>query len=68
MRPVRETLSGLGLNHVMINCARGSANREKMFQKTGRFQVPYLEDPNTGVCMYESGEMVKYLLAAYSKQ
>jgi glutathione S-transferase len=66
VRPVRETLSSLGLRHTLINCARGSANRDAMFRKTGRFQVPYLEDPNTGVCMYESGEMVKYLNAAYS--
>jgi glutathione S-transferase len=66
VRPVRETLSSLGLRHTLISCARGSVNRDAMFRKTGRFQVPYLEDPNTGVCMYESGEMVKYLNAAYS--
>lgn len=67
VRPVRETLSSLGLAHIMVNCARGSANRDKLFEKTGRFQVPYLEDPNTDVNMFESGEMVKYLLATYTE-
>ena len=67
VRPVRETLSSLGLAHIMVNCARGSANRDLLYEKTGRFQVPYLEDPNTGIAMFESGEMVKYLLATYTE-
>lgn len=29
------------------------------------FQVPYLEDPNTGVQMFESAEIVEYLRATY---
>ena len=66
VRPVRETLCSLGLCHVMINCGRGSANRDKLFAKTGRFQVPYLEDPNTGIKMFESSEIVKYLLDTYT--
>lgn len=66
MRPVREALSSLGLRHTLVNCARGSANRDAMFRRTGRFQVPYLEDPNTGVAMYESGPMVQYLYDVYS--
>ncbi|GFY97833.1 thioredoxin family protein [Actinidia rufa] len=28
--------------------------------------VPYLEDPNTGVQMFESAEIVEYLRATYS--
>lgn len=66
VRPVRETLCSLGLSHVMVNCGRGSANRDKLFQKTGRFQVPYLEDPNTGIEMFESSDIVKYLLDTYT--
>jgi glutathione S-transferase len=27
--------------------------------------VPYLEDPNTGVAMFESAEIVAYLRASY---
>jgi glutathione S-transferase len=37
-----------------------------MMAKTGRFQVPYLVDPNTGVEMYESEEIVKYLEEVYT--
>lgn len=66
VRPVREALSALGLRHTIVHCARGSANRDRLYRKTGRFQVPYLEDPNTGVSMFESGPMVKYLMAAYT--
>lgn len=36
VRPVREALGSLGLAHVMINCGRGSQNRDKLFAKTGR--------------------------------
>lgn len=30
-------------------------------------QVPYLEDPNTGVQMFESGDIVEYLRATYAQ-
>jgi glutathione S-transferase len=66
VRPVRETLGTLGLRHIMVNCARGSANRDKLFSLTGRFQVPYLQDPNTEVELFESAEIVKYLLDVYT--
>eukprot|EP01040_Poterioochromonas_malhamensis_P001093 gene1093-1160_t len=65
---VRETLNSLGLCHILINCARGSANREKLYQITKRFQVPYLQDPNTGIDMFESPEIVKYLKSVYTQQ
>jgi len=67
-RPVREALCSLGLRHRLISCARGSQNRDKLFELTGRFQVPYLQDPNTGVNMFESGDIVKYLNAAYTAE
>ena len=63
---MRETLSALGLRHTLIPCARGSQNRDKLFAMTGRFQAPYLQDPNTGISMFESGFIVKYLRDAYS--
>eukprot|EP01031_Cornospumella_fuschlensis_P038684 gene38684-47029_t len=66
VKPVRETLSALGLRHVMVSCARGSSNRDALFALTGRFQVPYLQDPNTGVQMFESSAIVKYLLDVYT--
>ena len=45
----------------MVSCSRGSANHDKMVKKTGRFQVPFLLDPNTGIEMFESAEIEKYL-------
>jgi len=66
VRPVREKLGSLCLPHKMVSCSRGSANRDLMVQKTGRFQVPYLVDPNTGIEMFEGPEIVEYLEAAYT--
>lgn len=68
VKPVREALCTLGLAHQVVYCARGSANREKLFKKTGRFQVPFIEDPNTGIEMFESGEIVKYLMSTYREK
>ena len=66
VRPVREKLGSLCLPHEMISCSRGSANRDKMVQKNGRFQVPYLVDPNTGIEMFEGPEIVEYLDQVYT--
>mmetsp|Transcript_35260 Transcript_35260/g.105339 ORF Transcript_35260/g.105339 Transcript_35260/m.105339 type:complete len:367 (-) Transcript_35260:344-1444(-) len=66
VRPVREKLGSLCLPHVMVSCSRGSANRDRMVEKTGRFQVPFLVDPNTGVEMFEAPEIVEYLEAVYT--
>jgi len=67
VKPVREKLSELCLPHVMVSCSRGSLNRDKMMAKTGRFQVPFLVDPNTGIEMYESNEIVEYLDQVYTE-
>ena len=66
VRPVREKLGGLCLPHVMVSCPRGSANRDKLVERTGRFQVPYLVDPNTGIEMFEGAEIVDYLEKVYT--
>ena len=66
VKPVREALDSLGLAHVLINCAKGSRNRAKLEAKTKTFQVPYIQDPNTGVEMFESAEIVKYLEETYT--
>lgn len=64
--PVREKLGSLTLPHVLISCSRGSVNRDKMVEKTGRFQVPFLVDPNTGIEMFEGPEICDYLEAVYT--
>ncbi|KAI4318825.1 hypothetical protein MLD38_032490 [Melastoma candidum] len=63
---VREVLVELELPHLVRSCARGSPKRNMLYQKAGLFQVPYLEDPNTGVQMFESAEIVEYLKATYA--
>lgn len=66
VRPVREKLDALCLPHIMVSCSRGSVNRDRMVAKTGRFQVPFLVDPNTGLEIFEGLEIVKYLDAVYT--
>ncbi|XP_047308566.1 uncharacterized protein LOC124912054 [Impatiens glandulifera] len=63
---VREVLVELELPHLLYSCARGSPKRQVLFEKVGHFQAPYLEDPNTGVKMFESAEIVEYLKATYA--
>lgn len=41
-------------------------NRVRMRELTGRLQVPYLVDPNTGTAMYESSEILRYLDRTYA--
>ena len=62
---VRETLAELGIPHIFYPTARGSPRREELFQKRGHFQVPYIEDPNTGVAMFESSAIIEYLKKTY---
>ena len=40
--------------------------REQVLARLGRVQVPYLEDPNTGVRMFESSDIVDYLEKQYA--
>jgi glutathione S-transferase len=66
VRPVKEKLSALGLPHRIVSCSRGSRNRDRMVENTGRFQVPFLVDANTGIEMFEGAEIVEYLEAVYT--
>jgi glutathione S-transferase len=63
---VRETLNELEIPHTLKTAARGSPKREELLAKTGHFQVPYLEDPNTGCQMFESTFIVEYLEKTYA--
>ncbi|WP_372966543.1 glutathione S-transferase N-terminal domain-containing protein [Marinobacter sp.] len=40
--------------------------RDTFFQEHGRVQVPYLEDPNTGVKLFESKRILDYLEKEYA--
>merc|ERR1711871_45134 len=64
--PVKQKLDELGLAYIFVNCASGSGNRKLLTSRTKTFQVPYIEDPNTKVNMFESKEIVKYLQSTYT--
>jgi glutathione S-transferase len=43
-----------------------SRNRKLLAERTGRVQLPYLIDPNTGTEMYESAAILRYLEETYA--
>lgn len=61
----REALCELELPHLYKAAARGSPKRQQLFDARQHFQVPYLEDPNTGIAMFESSAIVEYLQKEY---
>ena len=63
---VREKLVELELPHLMKTVGRGSPKRQELKDRRGTFQAPYIEDPNTGVAMFESSAIVKYLEEQYA--
>lgn len=65
-RRVREALTELDLSAEVYPCPKGSLkHREIVRRYGGKEQFPYLIDPNTGVSLYESGDIVKYLFQQY---
>ncbi|KAL2623424.1 hypothetical protein R1flu_003629 [Riccia fluitans] len=65
-RRVREALTELDLSAEIYPCPKGSLkHREFVKMNGGQEQFPYLIDPNTGVSMYESSEIVSYLFKQY---
>lgn len=65
-RRVREALTELDLSAEIYPCPKGSIyHRQIVKENGGKEQFPYLIDPNTGVCLYESGDIVKYLFQTY---
>jgi glutathione S-transferase len=66
-RIVREALCSLELPYLLHNVAKGSPRRDAFVERSGRMQVPYLVDPNTGVEMFESADIVAYLEAHYAR-
>lgn len=43
------------------------SKRSRFLAKHGRVQVPYLEDPNTGMALFESAHIVEYLEQTYGQ-
>lgn len=65
-RMVREVLCTLELPYLLHNVAKGSPRREAFVARSGKMMVPYLVDPNTGVEMFESADIVTYLEETYA--
>ena len=65
-RIVREALMRLELPYRLRNVAKGSPSRQAFIARSGRMMVPFLHDPNTGVDMFESADIVEYLRGTYA--
>ncbi len=65
-RLVREALTELDLDVLILPCPKqGTRYRDELVERGGKAQFPYLVDPNTGVEMYESLDIVAYLFETY---
>lgn len=64
-RKVREVLAELDLDYTARNLPKKGARRQELRARGGRMMVPYLVDPNTGEEMYESDDIVAYLVGRY---
>lgn len=67
----REQIADIGAFGVRLNIGEyhpiKGGKRERLMNETmdGKLQFPYLVDPNTGVSMYESKDIVAYLQQTY---
>ncbi|KAJ1271148.1 hypothetical protein BS78_06G106700 [Paspalum vaginatum] len=67
-RRVREAMTELDLNAEVYPCPKGSLRHRDVVKKIGgKEQFPLLVDASTGVTMYESGDIVKYLFKQYGQ-
>lgn len=68
-RLVREALTELDLDVIIYPCPkRGRRFRPKVIELGGKTQFPFLLDPNAGVQMYESMDIVAYLYETYGQR
>lgn len=66
-RLVREVLVELDIPYTLRSVGKGSPRRQELLELTGNStQCPYFVDPNTGVAMAESADIVKYLYETYA--
>jgi glutathione S-transferase len=65
-RKVREALTMLDLSVEVRPCPKGGPSfRPELVQRGGRSQFPYLIDPNQGVELYESDDIIAHLYQHY---
>lgn len=66
-RLVREALTEMDLDARIYPCPKGGKRfRPRVKELGGKFQFPYLVDPNTGTKLYESADIVAYLRKTYA--
>lgn len=65
-RIARERLCELQLPYVLHNVGKRSQQRRAFVARSGKMQVPYLVDPNTGEEMFESANIAAYLERTYA--
>lgn len=65
-RLVRETLCELELPYLLHNVGKRSPRRPAFVERSGKMMVPYLIDPNTGIEMFESADIIAYLEETYA--
>ena len=65
-RLVRERLCELELPYLLHNVAKKSPSRPAFIARSGKMQVPWLFDPNTGTELFESEAIIDYLDKTYS--
>ena len=65
-RRAREALCWFDFDARVYPCPKGGTRfRPKVVEMGGKAQFPYLVDPNTGKAMYESADIVTYLVETY---
>ena len=64
-RIVREKLCSLELPYLLHNVGKGSPRRAAFVDRSGKMMVPFLLDPNAGVEMFESADIVAFLQERY---
>lgn len=64
-RLARTTLCELELPYLLHNVGKRSPSRRAFVERSGKMQVPWLFDPNTGAAMFESADIQAYLQKTY---
>ena len=66
-RIAREALCELELPYLLHPVGKGSKERAAFVERSGKMMVPWLADPNTGVELFESAEIRRYLYETYAQ-
>ena len=65
---VRQFLTDNHIDWLAHSAPTGSKAREKMAAMGGKDKIPFLNDPEKKVMMYESNDIIEYLKENYVKE